>query len=106
MASGTRMAGARAWRDLISFFASRGSVGVSGADGLICVAACELLCGEKVRHDGIGMAMTQLVFHLEVVDKFHVLEWPRLLDDFKPVVDRLSVRFFDGRKVGSRAFNF
>ena len=77
----------------------------SDAHGLTCIAARQLLFGKKIRDDGVGMSVTHPVLCLEEVDKFHVFEQPRLIDDFEPVVDWLPVCFFDGRKVRSRTFD-
>ena len=50
------------------------------------------------------MTIAQLVLSLEIADKFHVLERPRLLDDVHPVVYWFAVFLLDGWEVGSWAF--
>ena len=66
--------------------------------------ASRLSPGQKPSDQRIGVTMAQLVLGLEVADKFHVLERPRLLENMHPIVYGFAVLFFNRWKVGSRAF--
>ena len=50
------------------------------------------------------MTMAQLVLSLEIADKFHLLERPRLLENMHPMVYGFAVLFFNRWEIGSRAF--
>ncbi len=54
--------------------------------------------GESVGYEGIGVTMSHLEFRLQPVDDFHMLVALSLLNQRKPMLDRLSVLFsMDGK---------
>lgn len=59
-----------------------------------------------IRHERVGVPMPHLMIGFQPVDHFHVFQRFDAIQQREPMLDRLPVFLFDGRKIGSGAFYF
>lgn len=61
---------------------------------------------QQVGNNGIGMTVPHAVLRLEPSHHFHVLHAVALLEQIKPVLNGLTILFFDRRKIRRGSFGF